>query len=375
MHPGGFGEIIMFDNVYAGKKVLVTGNTGFKGSWLTTWLLKLGAEVIGISDRIPTNPSMFEVLHLQGKIKFFQIDIRNLSRICEIVESENPDYIFHLAAQAIVSVSYENPIETISTNVLGTAAILEALRCFKKECIAVIITSDKCYDNVEWCWGYRELDSLGGKDPYGASKSAAEMVIKAYYHSFFKNNGNIRVVSVRAGNVIGGGDWASNRIVPDCIKAWTLGQKVDIRNPLATRPWQHVLEPLSGYLRVGQMLKNRDSFSGQAYNFGPTSDQTYTVLELLKQIGSSFCSSNIQDKFEIKQNSAYHEAGLLKLNCDKALYDLAWLPTLDFKHTAQFTAEWYNNFYQNQIDMFDFTMNQIERYGQIATEIGREWTN
>ena len=225
----------MFTNVYKNKKVLVTGNTGFKGSWLTAWLLKTGADVFGISDKIPTKPSMFEVLNLETKIQHFCADIRDFNSVLKLLRAVEPDFLFHLAAQPIVSRSYNNPIETFESNVMGTAHILEALRIINKKCTVVMISSDKCYENVEWKWGYRESDYLGGKDPYSASKGASEIIIHSYFYSFFKNSASkVRLVSVRAGNVVGGGDWAVNRLVPDCIKAWSKGETVVIRHPYAT---------------------------------------------------------------------------------------------------------------------------------------------
>ena len=309
----------MFENTYKGKKVLVTGNTGFKGSWLTVWLLKLGAEVYGISKDIPTNPSMFEALGLSERMRHKQANIKDKEKLQEIIEEIEPDFIFHLAAQAIVSHSYSDPIESFNSNVMGTAHVLEALRVLNRKCTVIMISSDKCYENVEWQWGYRENDHLGGKDPYSASKGACEIVIHSYYHSFFKNEDSpVRMVSVRAGNVIGGGDWAEKRLVPDCIRAWSQEEIVNIRNPYATRPWQHVLEPLSGYLRTGQVLHQDRTISGEPYNFGPPADQIHNVLEMLEQLSKQW-SENPDKMYKITGEQTFHEAGLLKLNCDKAL--------------------------------------------------------
>jgi len=254
----------VFNYVYKGKKVLITGHTGFKGSWLTTWLLHLGADVIGYSKDIPTTPSMFEVLHLADKVNHCIADIRDLDVLSSVVSSEKPDFVFHLAAQPIVSESYLNPIETISSNVMGTANILEALKISNHKCIAIIITSDKAYDNVEQIWGYKEDDKMGGKDIYSGSKGAAELIIKSYFHSFYdKPECNVTLAIGRAGNVIGGGDWAKDRIVVDCMRAWSEDQQVTIRSPSATRPWQHVLEPLSGYLSLGQALSTGKEINGE----------------------------------------------------------------------------------------------------------------
>lgn len=364
----------MFKEIYKDKKVIITGHTGFKGSWLTTWLLKLGAHVVGISNAIPTNPSMFQELDLSSKIKDYRIDIRNFEKLKEIIEAEKPDFVFHLAAQALVMPSYNNPLDTFSTNMMGTANILESLRLFNKSCIAVMITSDKCYDNVEWEWGYKETDILGGKDIYSGSKGGAELVIKSYYHSFFKNkDSNIRLVSTRAGNVIGGGDWADYRIVPDCMRAWKDGKSVEIRSPKATRPWQHVLEPLSGYLNVAQALADDIKLNGESFNFGPLSEYSKTVKDLLEDL-SKYWSLNQAPAIYSGENFEFHEAGLLKLNCDKALFYLKWVPTLNYDKLIEFTSKWYNSFYNSNENLLDLTLNQIKEYEEIAISKGIPWT-
>ncbi|GHN02874.1 CDP-glucose 4,6-dehydratase [Cytophagales bacterium WSM2-2] len=372
------GMELKFGSVFLNKKVIVTGNTGFKGAWLTVWLLKLGAKVVGISKDVPTDPSMFYSLDLKNKLTHYEQDIRDLGGIKKIFTEEKPDFLFHMAAQPIVSLSYSNPIETITSNVIGTANILEALRSLETPCCAVIITSDKCYDNVEWTWGYRENDPLGGKDPYSASKGAAELMVKTYFHSFFaKSNSHIRITSVRAGNVIGGGDWAVSRIVPDCIRAWVKGNAVELRNPNATRPWQHVLEPLSGYLRSAQILSQQPEKShGEAFNFGPNADQSHTVFELLEKISSFWNLGTLKEFFVLNTIQNFHEAGLLKLNCDKALHFLNWKPVLEFNQAAEFTALWYRYFYssRNEAEIFDFTSNQIDEYTRLATEKKLQWT-
>lgn len=365
----------MFDNIYKGKKVLITGNTGFKGSWLTIWLHNLGAEIYGISKGVlPTTPSMFEALKLPEKVHYHEQNLLDASATHQIIDSIKPDFVFHLAAQAIVGLSYQDPVDTFATNVMGTVHVLESLRKLNHPCTAVIITSDKAYDNVEWKWGYRETDHMGGKDPYSASKGAAELAIKGYYHSFFANeDSKVKLVVTRAGNVIGGGDWADKRIVPDCFRAWNINKQVEIRSPRATRPWQHVLEPLSGYLRAGQLLYQNDTLNGEAYNFGPNSDQNHTVLELLQEL-AKYWPGNAG--FDIKEQKHFHEAGLLKLNCDKALHDLAWKPTLNFTETAKFTTEWYNKFYQgiSSEQIFEFTSQQITQYSEIAQQKGHLWS-
>ena len=364
----------MFSNIYKDKKVLITGHTGFKGSWLTTWLLNLGAKIIGISKDIPTTPAMFQVLELEKKIHHNLIDIRNFDALNKIIKQEKPDFIFHLAAQAIVSTSYIEPLETMSSNVIGTAHILEALRLSNHQCTTIMITSDKAYDNIEQIWGYKENDAMGGRDIYSGSKGAAELVIKSYYHSFFKlDQSNVRLAIARAGNVIGGGDWAKDRIIVDAMIAWSKGNKVEIRSPKATRPWQHVLEPLSGYLSLGQQLNAEISLNGEGFNFGPRAEQNRTVQELLVE-SSKYWNFDHDDVFSITGDIPFHEAELLKLNCDKALSYLKWQANLEYKDTIKFTSEWYYNFYNNDKDILDKTISQIREYEYMAKEKGLVWT-
>jgi len=365
----------VFHDVYKGKKVIVTGHTGFKGTWLSAWLLSLGADVVGISNDIPTTPSMFVELEMEKRVTHYVADIRNLDEIKIIVEKEQPDFIFHLAAQAIVSVSYTDPVETISTNVIGTMNVLESLRGLKNKCCAIMITSDKCYDNVEWVWGYRETDALGGKDVYSGSKGAAELVIKSYIHSFFqKEDSNIYIGISRAGNVIGGGDWAKDRIVVDCMQAWSEGETVEIRSPNATRPWQHVLEPLSGYLTQGMILSQSDELHGEAFNFGPRAEQNHTVKELLADLSEYWDFNSKDDAYKVIDNIPFYEAGLLKLNCDKALYHLGWEANLAYDDTIQFVSEWYYKFYKENVNLYEFTLNQIEKYETKAKDKHYTWT-
>lgn len=365
----------MFKNIYKNKTVLVTGHTGFKGSWLTTWLIKLGARVIGISKDLPTMPSMFQELKLEQHITHYEEDIRDLEILKRILKEEQPDFLFHLAAQPIVSLSYSDPIGTLSSNVMGTANVLEALRISNHTCTAIIITSDKAYDNVEQVWGYKEEDKMGGKDIYSGSKGAAELIIKSYYHSFFKSpKCNIKLAIGRAGNVIGGGDWAQDRIVVDCMRSWSEGEKVEIRSPDATRPWQHVLEPLSGYLHLGAELYRNSTLHGEAFNFGPRAEQNHTVKQLLEDLSRYWHFKTIDDAFTVTENIPFHEAGLLKLNCDKALFYLKWQATLYYPQTIRFTSEWYYDFYRNSTDIYQKTLNQIEAYETLAKENHLSWT-
>jgi CDP-glucose 4,6-dehydratase len=369
------GKYKMFDNIYEGKKVFVTGHTGFKGSWLTAWLLELGAEVIGYSKDIPTQPSLFEVLGLEKRIRHIKGDIRDLTKIRQLVKEVEPDFFFHLAAQAIVSVSFADPCETVSSNVIGTMNVLEALRGLDAPCAAVLITSDKCYENVEWVWGYRESDVLGGKDVYSGSKGAAELLIKSYLHSFFTlQNSPVKLGIARAGNVIGGGDWAKDRIVADIYRSWSEGKVVEVRSPTSTRPWQHVLEPLSGYLILGMMLTKYPKLHGEAFNFGPRAEQNRTVLGLLEDLSNHWGFKQPKEGYKITDNIPFNEAGLLKLNCDKSLSYLLWEPTLDYNETAHYIADWYMSYYKRTIDMSSFTRRQLEGYEAIAKLRNRAWT-
>jgi len=360
-------------NIYKNKRVLVTGHTGFKGSWLVTWLLKLGAEVIGVSKDIPTTPSMFNELSLELKIKDIRADIRNLESVKNIINEEQPDFVFHLAAQALVRLSYEIPVDTMVTNAIGSANILNALRDLDKPVIAVMITSDKAYDNVEWVWGYRETDQIGGKDPYSASKGMAELAIKSFVDSYFSvPESKVRLAIARAGNVIGGGDWGLDRIVPDCMNSWSNNEIVNIRNPEATRPWQHVLEPLSGYLVLGAKLSMSMGVHGEAYNFGPLTNQNYSVRDLINEMTKYWGSVRWNDISDTQQH--LHEAMLLKLNCDKALFDLKWRPTLEFRETVRMTVEWYKQYYENDAEsIYNLTLSHIDEYTKLAMERKLPW--
>lgn len=365
----------LFGEVYRHKKVLVTGNTGFKGSWLCTWLLSLGADVYGISKDIPSKPSMFEELGLADKMTHFMQDVRHYESLKATMDKIKPDFVFHLAAQPIVSLSYSEPLDTISSNVMGTANVLEVLRHFTHPCTGIIITSDKCYDNVEWVWGYKETDAVGGKDIYSGSKGAAEVIFKSYYNSFFKkDNFPVQIATARAGNVIGGGDWALDRIIPDCMRSWSDGKIVEIRSPKATRPWQHVLEPLSGYLQLGEQLHKNHSLSGESFNFGPQAEYSHTVQEILEHMSVRWHFDDPHKAYSITGNIKFHEAGLLKLNCDKALYHFKWLPTLDYKTLLEYTSDWYYEYYKNKSDMFAYTQAQIAGYQELATRKELQWT-
>ena len=352
------------------KTVLITGHTGFKGSWLSIWLHLLGARVIGISDSIPTNPANFSTSNVAAIVDDHRHDIRDATAVKQVINGNQPDFVFHLAAQAIVKESYSAPLDTLNTNILGTANILEAIRVLQKPCIAIMITSDKCYDNVEWEWGYRETDPLGGKDPYSASKGAAELIIRTYAESFFRNS-NIRVGVGRAGNVIGGGDWARFRLVPDCIRSWANNEAVTIANPASTRPWQLVLEPLSGYLSLAMALSQSQNLHGEAFNFGPVAENNYSVRSLIEEMEKYWTS--VEWRTEHDSTQAVYEAGLLKLNCDKALHHLHWRPTYNFHETVEATMSWYRDYYDNGGDMLANAQQQLIQYQSKAKDLGIGW--
>jgi CDP-glucose 4,6-dehydratase len=363
-----------FADCYRGQDVAVTGHMGFKGGWLSLWLLHLGARVHGYSRAAPSVPSLFELARLAELLDHTVGDVRDLESFRALLHRTRPRFVFHLAAQPIVSLSYTDPVETMSSNVMGTTIVLEALRSVTWPCAAVIVTSDKCYDNVEWPWGYRETDRLGGKDVYSGSKAAAELAIRCYFNAFFANGDHpVRLAVGRAGNVIGGGDWAIDRIVVDCVKAWTEGERVRLRSPAATRPWQHVLEPLSGYLALAQDLAERATRHGEAFNFGPGPEQNRTVVELLDDLARLWGLDCLQPGYDIVAQEPFHEAGLLKLNCDKALQALRWRPTLAYRECVTMTGEWYRRVLREQEDARALTLAQIERYEALAAERDLPW--
>ena len=365
----------MFQNSFNGKQVLVTGATGFKGSWLCMWLLRLGANVTGYSMGIPTKRSLFEDANLADRITHVFGDVRDAKEFESTLIAVQPDYVFHMAAQPIVSVSYRDPVQTFETNVMGTVTVLEGMRKVTWPCVAIFITSDKCYENVEWVWGYREIDALGGKDIYSASKAAAEVAIRSYYRSYFSQAGApVRLASVRAGNVIGGGDWAEDRIVVDCIKSWMDGRPVTIRSPMATRPWQHVLEPLSGYLCLAATLSKSDVLKGEAFNFGPRSDANKTVLQLLNDLRSHWSEVDPYQASVVQNEIIFNEATLLQLNCDKAQHHLGWTATLDYAECVEMVGKWYDSVCVLNHDSFNLSNEQIAKYEAVAQDRKQLWT-
>ncbi len=345
--------------VFKGKNIIITGHSGFKGSWLTRWLEILGAKVIGISIDIPTEPSNYKILREKSIIKDYWTDIRDIDTLTRIFQDTKPDMLFHLAAQALVSKSYENQLATYNTNVIGSINVLHAATNCEQIPKVVMVTSDKCYRNNEWCYGYRENDYLGGDDPYSASKAAAEILINSFLKSYnSKNKIPLYLATARAGNVIGGGDWAESRIVPDCIRAWANNNKVIIRSPNSTRPWQHVLEPLGGYLLLMQKLfKGDKQINGESFNFGPSLLQEITVGNLVESMSKEWGEKGSYDLHE----SSFKEAGLLKLNCDKANALLGWRPVFSASETFDMTIKWYKTFYNSTIkELLEMTDNQIK---------------
>lgn len=341
---------------FSGKRVLVTGHTGFKGTWLTFLLKELGADVTGFA--LPPGPGRnhFDLLGLQGRIEHVIGDIRDKSALIGAFRSFQPEYVFHLAAQALVIKSYDDPVLTFETNVMGSVHLLDAVRQSESVRALVFITSDKCYENVEWVWSYRENDRLGGHDPYSASKAAAEVVFSAYARSFFSSQPKLGAATTRAGNVIGGGDWAIDRIVPDCIRAIEADSPIRLRNPQATRPWQHVLEPLSGYLLLAARLRQEpDKFAG-SWNFGPSTDEGRTVM----QVAGSIVQHLGRGRIEVTE-SQQHEATLLQLNCDKAQRLLGWRPRWHIEKTLAATASWYKTVLEGG-DAETITRSQLKEY-------------
>lgn len=354
----------LFGGIYYKRKVLVTGHTGFKGSWLVYWLQKMGAKVTGYSLEPPTVPNHFSLLEL--KINSVIADIRNYNKLLETITRFKPEIVFHLAAQPIVINSYINPIETYSTNVIGTVNIFEACRNTKSVKAIVNVTSDKCYENVEWVWGYRENDKLCGIDPYSSSKSCSELITYSYQKSFFKKD-NLLISSARAGNVIGGGDWAEFRIIPDLVKGSIIKKPVLIRNPYSIRPWQHVLEPLSGYLQLGWKLLNKEDFIGP-WNFGPNEDDFITVIELANLFKSLWSDVKFRQK---NTKVSFYESNFLKLDCSKARTKLKWKNVWSSLKSIEYTVKWYKNYYKSGIIN---TKDDLNNYIEAAKEIGAEWT-
>lgn len=352
------------DDFFREKKVLITGHTGFKGSWLTQILLRFGADVVGVSLVPEDKNGLFSILGLEGKIKNYFSDIRDFDDLKRIISSERPEIVFHLAAQALVRESYDDPLMTYSTNVLGTANVMQALHEIGCARSVVVITTDKVYKNLEWIYPYRENDALGGYDPYSASKAAADIVTQSYIQSFFNPEAfgkkhQTLVAVARAGNVIGGGDWGKHRLVPDIMRSiMEKGEKLIMRNPHAIRPWEHVLEPLSGYLTLSQRLYERKTVFSDTWNFGPNDESFVEVEAVVRQILTHLGKG----EYEVQEDYSKHEANILKLDTTKAKSLLGWRPRLDFNENIEFTAAWYKNFYQKKEDPILFTNRQVDLF-------------
>ncbi|WP_426052969.1 CDP-glucose 4,6-dehydratase [Bacillus sp. DC4300-2b2] len=355
----------MFNHAYRDRRVLLTGHTGFKGSWLALWLQQLGAQVTGLSLSPDAEPNHWNLLNLEISSKI--VDIRNDPDLSRALRDANPEIVFHLAAQPLVRRSYNQPMETWSTNVLGTANLLNSCRALDNLVGIVIVTTDKCYLNREWPYSYREIDRLGGHDPYSASKAGAELVVESFRHSFYNTNGSPQLATVRAGNVIGGGDWSEDRLIPDVIRSIEQGTAIQVRSPQATRPWQHVLECLSGYLLLGQQFLEHSRGFDEAWNFGPGADGNQTVEDVLFALKQQWKS--------VSWNSAHgmqpHEAKLLQLDCSKAQQRLKWAPVLSFDQAIAMTAQWYRSWFE---DHEILTTKQLADYIRLGSDKGHVWT-
>jgi CDP-glucose 4,6-dehydratase len=354
-----------FNNVYKGKRILITGHTGFKGSWLSIWLNELGAEVIGYSLDPYTEKDNFVLSGLSEKIIDIRGDISDRKHLREVFEKYRPEIVFHLAAQPLVRLSYDIPVETYEINLMGTINIMEEIRNCEDTKIGILVTTDKCYENREQIWGYRENEAFGGYDPYSSSKGACEIAIQSWRKSFFnpddyKKHGK-SIASVRAGNVIGGGDWATDRIVPDCIRALENGKEIEIRNPKAVRPWEHVLEPLSGYLLLGETMLDDPIKYCEGWNFGPNLDAIVNVWKVGEKIIKNYEKGDLKD---ISDPNSLHEAGLLLLDITKARFELGWKPTLTIDESIELTGDWYKRYKKENV--YELCVEQIEKFSKFG---------
>lgn len=354
-----------FNNFYKGKKVLITGHTGFKGSWLAIWLHHLGAEVIGIGLEPYSEKDNFVLSQIGKCIKADIIeDICNIDEVKEIFNTYQPEIVFHLAAQPLVRLSYEKPVETYQVNVMGSINIMEAVRITPSVRVCVMITTDKCYENKEQLWGYKENEPMGGYDPYSSSKGAAEIAISSWRRSFFNTKKyelhKKSLASVRAGNVIGGGDWAMDRIIPDCIRSLEKGQAIVIRSPKAVRPWQHVLEPLRGYMMLAQKMWNEPTKYCEGWNFGPTIDSIIPVWDVAQMVVKCYGNGELRD---LSDANALHEANLLMLDISKAYFRLGWKPKMNIEQCVALTVDWYKRY--NSENVLDLCIEQIEKYSSL----------
>ena len=343
------------------KRVLISGHTGFKGSWLSLWMYHMGANVLGLSNGNISYPSNYEILKLKKKIKSKKIDIKNFKQVRSVIKSFKPNFIFHLAAEAIVQRSYKNPKKTWETNTLGTINILESLKDYNKKVTVVIITSDKVYKNLEISRGYKEDDSLGNIDPYSASKASADLAAQSYIKSFLVKNKNIKISIARAGNVIGGGDWAQGRLIPDCIRSWSKNRIVLLRNPKSTRPWQHVLDVLHGYIKLAINLNKNKKINGEAFNFGPKIEKNNEVINVVKKMQSYWNKA----RWKLDLNKKFYESNLLHLNSSKANKLLKWKCKLNLNKTILFTISWYKYFYKHPKNIYNYSILQLNQYIKI----------
>ena len=352
-------------NFYKNKKIFITGHTGFKGAWLTSTLIEFGSKIMGYSLK-DERTKIYKKICYYNKINNVFADILDFKTLKKKLVKFKPDIIFHLAAQSLVSESFRSPVKTVQTNINGTLNILEISKKIKSLKSLVIITSDKCYLNKEYVRGYKENDTLGGDDLYSASKASAEILIRAYYYSFLKNKHNIRIASTRAGNVIGGGDWANNRIIPDCIKSWSKNKSVFVRSPKSTRPWQHVLEALSGYLVFSEKLSKNEKLHGEVFNFGPSNGKNFSVLDVIKNMKRIW--KKVDFKIVTQKNKLYYESRLLKLNSNKAKKILKWKCVLNFNETINLVSSWYKSFYEKTEKNENISINQIKLYEKLFVE-------
>ena len=353
----------MDSTFWKNKKVLLTGHTGFKGSWLSLWLQKLGVDLVGFSKSIPTRPSLFELADVGKNMTSIMEDVTDIECITNAIKQHKPEIVIHMAAQSLVHKSYDQPLETFSTNIMGTINLLEAIRTSSKKCVIINVTSDKCYENQELARGYKETDMMGGLDPYSSSKGCSELITSSFRNSFFSNSDtkefDISLASVRAGNVIGGGDWAENRIVPDIIRGIIDKKIIKIRNPNAIRPWQHVLEPLRGYLELVEKIWNNKSEYAESWNFGPDHEDLKSVSWITDKIIDVWGSDV---KVDYNNTDYKPETNLLKLDCSKAKSKIKWMPKIKLEQAIQLTVDWYKQ-YEQKNELKEFTQNQIEEYG------------
>jgi len=372
MLHGKFGKLSsknLFKGIYEGKTVLVTGHTGFIGSWLTLWLQSLGAKVVGYSLEPPTKPSLFETLGLENEITHIIGDIQDKQNLSDSIEKYKPEIVIHLAAQPLVRVSYEDPVETFRTNILGTVNILDSIRKSDYVKACVVMTSDKCYQNIGANHFHKETDPLGGSDPYSASKGAAEIITNSFRNSFFNEES---IATVRAGNVIGGGDWAKDRIIPDCIRALTTDKQIMVRNPSSIRPWQFVLEPISGILWLGSKLYTNPKTYSEAWNFGPNQMNKITVEKIVQNIIKIWNKGDWIDVSKESKDQSIESPSLL-LDSTNALNSLEWKTIYSFETAINETISWYKSYYNNSASMRELSINQIEQYSKKANQMNITW--